>query len=161
LPYPRRWMGGIPWKHPLEGMYTTSSVAQSIFVAWDLCRQLVPIAGEVCGTFLKQAVLRASCDGDSPVSLATQVRAAMASASGVAGIQRCCGEPRQRFPRTTYGSRVVVAHRTRSLDFYGQILLWTPKYAHERPVREAWLGCRNVGRTPSVGLLPPQPVFAS
>jgi len=43
------------------------------------------------------------------------------------------------------------------LDFYGQILLWPPKYAHEWPVQAAWLGCTNVGGTPAVGLHPPHP----
>jgi len=54
----------------LGGGVTTSGVAQSTFVAWDLCRQLVPIAGEVWGQFVTEAVLQASCDGSSPVSWA-------------------------------------------------------------------------------------------
>ena len=53
------------------------------------------------------------------------------------------------------------AHRRRGLDFYGQILLWPPKYAHELPVKAAWMGCTNVGETPAVGVHPPHPVVAS
>ena len=78
-------------------------------------------------------------------SMATQLRARMASASGVVAIQRCCTDPRRRFPRTTPGGRVLDARTTRSADFYGQIPLWPPKYALEGPLQAPWLGCRNVG----------------
>ena len=96
-----------------------------------------------------------------PTSMATQVRARMASASGMLGMNLYCGDPRRRFAPTTPGGRVVDAHRRRGLDFYGHILLWPPKYSHEWPVHAAWLGCRSVGGTPAVGLHPPRPVVAS
>jgi len=94
-------------------------------------------------------------------SMATQIRARMASASGVAGIQRCWGDPRLRFAATTPGGRVVDAHRTRVLDFDGQILQWPPEFAHKWPVQAAWSGYRNIGRTPGVGLHQAHPVVAS
>jgi len=149
-------------------------------------------------------------------SMATQVRARMASAGGVLGLHKCWLDHRRRCARstsggrvvnahrtcgldlygqillwpTTYthgwrvqaawlecrniesapaagfhalhpGGRVVDAHRTRGLDFYSQILIWPPKYAHERPVDAALLGCRNVGGTPAVGLHPHHSVVAS
>jgi len=94
-------------------------------------------------------------------SMATQVSARMARASGAFEVKKCWGHPRRRFAATTPGRRVVDAHRTRGLDFYGQILLWPPKYAHEWPVQAAWLGYRNVRGTPGVGLHPPHPVVAS
>jgi len=93
-------------------------------------------------------------------SMATQVRARMASARGLDGMHMCWGDPRRRFAPTTPGGRVVDAHRTRGLDFYGPVLLWPPKYAHEWPVHAAWMGCRNVWGTPAVGLHPPHPVVA-
>jgi len=68
-------------------------------------------------------------------SMATQVRARMASASGVVGIRKRLGDPGRLFPRITPSGRIVDAHRTRGLEFYGQILLWPPKYAHEWPVQ--------------------------
>jgi len=76
-------------------------------------------------------------------------------------MHKCWGDPRRRFAPTKPGSRVVDAHRTRGLYFYGQILLWPPKYAHERPVDAALLGCRNVGGTPAFGLHAAHPVVAS
>ena len=94
-------------------------------------------------------------------SIATQVRARMASESGVVGMQKCWGDPRPRFAPTTPGGRFVDAHRTRGLDFHGQLLLWPPKYAHEWPVQAAWLGCRNVGRTASIAFHAPHRVLAS
>jgi len=94
-------------------------------------------------------------------SMATQVRARMGSASGVAGMQKCWGDPRRQFAPSTPAGRVVDAHRRRGLDFYGQILLWPPKYAHEWAVQAAWLECKNVGGTAAVGLHPPHPVAAS
>jgi len=93
--------------------------------------------------------------------MATQVRARMGSASGVVGTQKCWGYPRHRFAPSTHCGRVVDAHRRRGLDFYGQIPLWPPKYVHEWAVQAAWSGCKNVGRTPAVGLHTPHPVFAS
>ena len=59
------------------------------------------------------------------------------------------------------GGHVVDAHRTRGLDFYSQILLWPPKYAHERPVDAAWLGCTYVGGTLAVRSHPHHAVVAS
>jgi len=50
-------------------------------------------------------------------SMATQVRARKASASGVVGMQKCWGDPRRRHAPATPGGRVVDAHRTRGLDF--------------------------------------------
>jgi len=85
----------------------------------------------------------------------------MASASGVVGMQKCWGDPRHWFAPTTPAARVVDAHRTRGLDFYGQILLWPPKCAQEWPVQPARLGCRNFGGTPGVGLHAPHPAVAS
>jgi len=93
--------------------------------------------------------------------MATPERARMASESGVVGKQRCCGDPRRRFAPTTPGLLVVDAHRTHGWDVLAQILLWPPKYAHEWPVQEAWLGSRDVVGTPAVGLHPPLPVDAS
>jgi len=61
----------------------------------------------------------------------------------------------------TPGDVVVDAHRTRGLDFYGQILLCPPKYAHGWPLQSAWLGFTNVRGTPGVGLPAPHPVVAS
>jgi len=93
--------------------------------------------------------------------MATRVRARVGSTSSVIGMHKCWGDPRRRFAPSTPGGRVVDAHRRRGLDFYGQIRLWPPKYAHERPVQAARLGCTNVGETPAIGLHPPQPVLAS
>jgi len=93
--------------------------------------------------------------------MSTQVRALMGSARGVVGMHICWGDPRRRFAPTNPGSRVVHAHRTRGLDFYGHILLWPPRYAHEWPVHAAWLGCTYVGGTPVVGLRPTHPAVAS
>jgi len=75
-------------------------------------------------------------------------------------MHKCRGDARRRFAPSTLGGRVVDAHRRRGLDFYGQILLWPPKHARERPVQAPRLGCTNVGGTPAVGLHPPHPVFA-
>jgi len=94
-------------------------------------------------------------------SMATQVRARMASDSGVIGMHKCWGDASRRFTPSTPGGRVVDAHRRRRLDIYGQILLWPSKYAHEWPVKAAWLGLTNFGRMPAVGLHPPHPVVAS
>jgi len=94
-------------------------------------------------------------------SMATQVRARMGRASGVVGMHRCWGDRRRRCAPSTPGGRVVDAHRRRGLDFYGQILLWPPKSAHEWPVQASWLGCTNVGGTRADGLHPPHPVVAS
>jgi len=69
--------------------------------------------------------------------MVTQVRARMARASGVVGMHKRWGYLRRLFPRSTPGGRVVDAHRRRGLDFYGQVLLWPPKYAHEWPVQVA------------------------
>jgi len=55
----------------------------------------------------------------------------------------------------------VDAQLRRGLEFYGQILLWPPKDAHDWPVKAAWLGCPNVGRSPGVGWPPPHPVVTS
>jgi len=55
----------------------------------------------------------------------------------------------------------VDAHRRRGLDFYGQILLWPPKNAHERAVQVVLMGRTNVGGTRADGLHPPHPVAAS
>jgi len=94
-------------------------------------------------------------------SMATPVCARMASASGVVGMHKCWGDPRRRFAPSTPGGRVAEAHRRRGLDFYGQILLWPPTYAHELPVEMVWLGCTNVGGARAVGLHAPHPVVAS
>jgi len=93
--------------------------------------------------------------------MATQIRARMASESGVVGMHKCCGDARCRFAPSTPCGCVVDAHGRRGLDFYGQILLWPPEYAHEWPVQAAWLGCTNVVGTPAVSLHPPHPVVAS
>ena len=94
-------------------------------------------------------------------SMATQVRARMASASGLVGIRTCVGDPRRRFPSTTPGGRVVNAHRMRGLDFSGQKRLWPPKHAHEWPVQAAWLGFGNDRGTQGVCFHAPHPVVAS
>ena len=94
-------------------------------------------------------------------SMASQVRARMDSAGGVVGTQKCWGDHRRRVPPFTPGGRVVDAHRRRGLDFYGQILLWPPRYAHEWAVQASWLGSTNVGGTPAVGMHPSHPVVAS
>jgi len=93
--------------------------------------------------------------------MATQVRARMASESGVVGTHKFEGDARRRFAPSTPGGHVVDAHRRRGLDFYGQILLWPPKDAQERPVKAAWSARTNVGETPAVGSHPPHPVGAS
>jgi len=93
--------------------------------------------------------------------MATQVRARMASESGVVGKQRCSGYPRRRFAPTTPGLLVVAAYRTRGWDDFAQILLWPPKHAHEYPEQEWSLGSGDVGGTPTVGSHPPLPVDAS
>jgi len=94
-------------------------------------------------------------------SMATQVRAQIASASGAFEMQKRWGDPWQRFPRTTPGGRVVDASRTRGLNFHFQILLSPPKYAREWPVQAAWLRCGHVWRTPGVGFRPRHTVVAS
>jgi len=94
-------------------------------------------------------------------SMATLVRARMAGARGVVGMQKCWRDPRRRFARTTPGGRVVDAHRTRGLDFNDQIRLWPPKNTHDCPVQAVLLGCRNIGGTPDIGLHPPSPLVAS
>jgi len=73
-------------------------------------------------------------------AMANLVRARMASASGVVGMQKRWGDLRRRFSPVAPGGPVVDAHRTRGLDFNDQILLWLPKKAHEWPVQAAWLG---------------------
>jgi len=93
--------------------------------------------------------------------MATQVRARMARASSVVGMHKRWGYLRRLSAPSTPGGRVVDAHRRRGLDFYGQILLWSPKSAHEWAVQAAWLECTNVERTPAVGLHHQHPVFAS
>jgi len=95
------------------------------------------------------------------ISMATQIRARMGSESAVVGMHKCWGDPRRRCAHSTPGGRVVDAHRTRGLDFYGQILLWPPKSAHEWTVQAAWLGRKNVGGTIAVGFHPSHPVVAS
>jgi len=50
-------------------------------------------------------------------SMANQVRAQMASESGVVGMHKCCRDPWRRSEPSTPGGRVVDAHRTRGLDF--------------------------------------------
>jgi len=92
--------------------------------------------------------------------MATQVRAQMASGRGVVGQQRCWGSPRRPFAPTNPGVRVVDGHRTRGIDFLGHILLWPPNYAHEWPVKAAWLGSRDVGGTPAVWLHAQHLVFS-
>ena len=94
-------------------------------------------------------------------SMATHVRARMASASVVFGMHKFWGGPRRRFAPFTPGVRVVDAHRRRGLDFYGQIFLWSPKSAHEWAVKAARLGCPNVGGSTALGLHTPHPVVAS
>jgi len=94
-------------------------------------------------------------------SMATEVRAPMASASGVFWMHKCWGDLRRQSAPSTPGACVMDAHFRRGLDFYGQILLWPPKYAHEWPVQAAWLGCPNVGRSPGVGWPPPHSVVTS
>jgi len=94
-------------------------------------------------------------------AMATQARARMASARGPDGMQKCWGDRRHWFAPTTRTGRVVNAHTTRCVDFYGHILLWPPKYAHEWPVHAARLGCRNVGGTTDIGLHPPHSQVAS
>jgi len=76
-------------------------------------------------------------------------------------MHKCWGDPRHRFAPSTPGVRVINEHRGRRLDFYGLILLWPPKYAHEWPVQAAWLGCPHVGGSPAVGLHPPHMVVAA
>jgi len=94
-------------------------------------------------------------------SMATRVRARVGSTSSVIGMHKCGGDPRRRFAPSTPGVRVVDAHRRRGLDFYGRILLWSTKSAHEWAVQVARLGCTNVGGTPAVGVHPPHTVLAS
>jgi len=80
--------------------------------------------------------------------MVTQVRARMGSASGVVGMHERWGYPRRRCAPSTHCARVVDAHRRRGLDFYGQIPLWPPKYAHGKPVQAALQGCTNVEGNP-------------
>jgi len=94
-------------------------------------------------------------------SMATQVRARMASARGVVGKHKWSGDTHRRFAPTTPGGHFVDAHLTRGFDFYGHIRLWPPMYAHEWPAYAAWLGARNVGGIAAVSLLPPHPMVAS
>jgi len=81
----------------------------------------------------------------------------MGSASGVVGMQKCWEDARRRFAHSTPGVRVVDALRRSGLDFYGHILLWPPKYAHEWAVQVAWLGCTNVGGVPRSRFAPCTP----
>ena len=74
-------------------------------------------------------------------SMATQLRARMASARGPVGMQKCWGDPRHWFAPTTPAGRIVNARTTWCVDFYGHILLWPPKNAHEWPGHAARLGC--------------------
>jgi len=67
-------------------------------------------------------------------SMATQVRARMASARGPVGIQKCWGDARHWFAPTPPACRVGDARRTRGLDFYGHILLLPTDSAHGPPV---------------------------
>jgi len=94
-------------------------------------------------------------------SIATQVRPQMVSARGPVRMQKCWGDARHWFAPTTPAGRVVDARTTRCVDFYGHILPWPSKYAHEWPVHAARLGCRNVGGTPDIGLHPPHPLVSS
>jgi len=94
-------------------------------------------------------------------SMATQVRARMASARGLVGMRKCCGDRRHWFAPTTRADRVADARTTRCVDFYGHILLWPPKYAHEWPVHAARLGCRIVKGTADMALHPPHPLVAA
>jgi len=94
-------------------------------------------------------------------SMATPVRARMASARCAVGMHKCWGDPRHWFAPTTRAGRVVDARTTRCVDFYGQLRLWRPQYAHEWPVRAARLGCTIAGGTPDTDLHPPLPLVAS
>jgi len=94
-------------------------------------------------------------------SMATRVRARMGSTTSVIGMHKCWGDPRRRRAPSTPGGRVVDAHRRRGLVFYGHILLWSPKSAHEWAVQVAWLGCTDVGGPTAVGVHPRHPVVAS
>jgi len=94
-------------------------------------------------------------------SLATQVRARMASARGPVAMQKCCGDPRHWFALTAPAGRVADARTTQCVDFYGHILLWPPKYAHAWAVHAAQWGCLNIGRPPDIGLHPPHQLVAS
>jgi len=94
-------------------------------------------------------------------SMATQERARIVSARGPVGMQKCGVDPRHWFAPTTPAGRVVDARSSRCVDFYGHILLWPPKNAHECSVHAARLGCRNVSGTPDIGLHPPHPLVAS
>jgi len=94
-------------------------------------------------------------------SMATKVRARMSSESGVVGMQNYWKRSRRRFAPTTPVGLVVDAHRTRSLELCGQILLRPPRYAHGWPVQSAWLGVTNVGGTPGARLPAPHQVVAS
>jgi len=94
-------------------------------------------------------------------SMATQERARMVSARGPVGMQKSSEDPRHWFAPTTPAGRVVDARPSWCVDFYGHILLWPPKYAHEWPVHASRLGCRNVGGTADIGLHPPHPLVAS
>jgi len=63
-------------------------------------------------------------------SMATQFRARTASARGPVGMRDCRGDARHWFAPTPPGCRVGDARHTRGLDFYVQILLWPPNFAH-------------------------------
>jgi len=94
-------------------------------------------------------------------SMATPLRARLASARGAAGMHKCCGDPRHWFAPTTPAGRVVDARTTRCVDSYGHILPWPPQYALKWPVHATRFGCTNVGGTPDIGLHPPRPLVAS
>jgi len=94
-------------------------------------------------------------------SMATQVRARMASARGPVGMQKSWGDPGHWFATATRSDRVADTRTSRCVDFYGHILPWPPKYAHKWPVHVARLGCRNVEGTPGIGLHRPHPLVAS
>jgi len=93
--------------------------------------------------------------------MATQVRARMASARGPVEMQHCWRDPGNWFAPTTLAGRVADARTTRCVDFYGHILLWPPKYAHEWPVHASRWGSGNDWRTPDIGLHPPHALVAS
>ena len=93
--------------------------------------------------------------------MAIQVRARMASASGVIGILKCWVDARHRFAHPTSGVLVVDAHRACGFDIFGLIPLCPPRHAHEWPVEAEWMRSRKVGGTPAVGGHPTHPVCSS
>jgi len=70
-------------------------------------------------------------------SMATEFRARTARARGPVGIRKCWGDPRHWFARTTTAGRVGDARRTRSLHFYGHILLWPANSVRTPPMYAA------------------------